>query len=459
MLDHIRDLFHKLPEARARGYRPGRFSFNVKGGRCEACEGRGSLLVEMQFMGDVEIVCEACGGSRFNRQTLGVRYKDKSIADVLAMRVSDALKFFENIPRIQRILKTMVDVGLGYVPLGQSSTTLSGGEAQRLKLSSQLARPPSGHTLYILDEPTTGLHFYDVKRLVEVLQRLVDGGNTVVVVEHNPEIIKITDWVVDLGPEGGEDGGYLVVAGTPEEVARARGSHTGEMLAEVLAGNPLGKSVNGAPAEPAAEYEEGVLSVVGARKHNLKNISVKIPKEKLTVVTGVSGSGKSTLAMETIFSEGQRRFVECLSSYARQFLGRLEDAEVESISGLAPAIAIGQENLTRTPRSLVATATEIYDYLRVLYSRAGRPHCPNGHGPIAGTTSKEIIEAVASLGDGDRINIVAPASYTPDDVEDASAYLRSLLKEGFIRVRIGGRPVDLSAECLRTADSSCPMSS
>ncbi len=445
VLDHIRDLFHKLPEARARGYRPGRFSFNVKGGRCEACEGRGSLLVEMQFMGDVEIVCEACGGSRFNRQTLGVRYKDKSIADVLAMRVSDALEFFENIPRIQRILKTMVDVGLGYVPLGQSSTTLSGGEAQRLKLSSQLARPPSGHTLYILDEPTTGLHFYDVKRLVEVLQRLVDGGNTVVVVEHNPEIIKITDWVVDLGPEGGEDGGYLVVAGTPEEVARARGSHTGEMLAEVLAGNPLGKSVNGAPAEPAAESEEGVLSVVGARKHNLKNISVKIPKEKLTVVTGVSGSGKSTLAMETIFSEGQRRFVECLSSYARQFLGRLEDAEVESISGLAPAIAIGQENLTRTPRSLVATATEIYDYLRVLYSRAGRLHCPNGHGPIAGTTSKEIIEAVASLGDGDRINIVAPASYTPDDVEDASAYLRSLLKEGFIRVRIGGRPVDLSA--------------
>ncbi|MCY3937321.1 MAG: excinuclease ABC subunit UvrA [Chloroflexi bacterium] len=444
VFDHIRDLFHKLPEARARGYRPGRFSFNVKGGRCEACEGRGALLVEMQFMGDVEIVCEACGGSRFNRQTLGVRYKGKSIADVLALRVSDALEFFENIPRIHRILQTMVDVGLGYVPLGQSSTTLSGGEAQRLKLSSQLARPPSGHTLYILDEPTTGLHFYDVKRLVDVLQRLVDGGNTVIVVEHNPEIIKITDWVIDLGPEGGDEGGSLVAAGTPEDVALARGSHTGEMLAEVFAGNPLGTSANGATA-PSADSEEGVLTVVKARKHNLKSVSVKIPKEKLTVVTGVSGSGKSTLAMETIFSEGQRRFVECLSSYARQFLGRLEDAEVESISGLAPAIAIGQENLTRTPRSLVATATEIYDYLRVLYSRAGRPHCPNGHGPIAGMTSREIIEAVANLGDGNRINIITPASHDPEDVEDPLAYLRSLLKEGFVRVRIGGRPVDLSA--------------
>ena len=443
VFDHIRDLFHRLPNSRARGYRPGRFSFNVKGGRCEACEGRGSTVVEMQFMGDVEIVCENCGGSRFNRETLRILYKGKSIADVLDMRVGDALEFFETIPRIQRIMNTMVDVGLGYLPLGQSSTTLSGGEAQRLKLSSQLARPPSGHTLYILDEPTTGLHFYDVKRLVDVLQRLVESGNTVIVVEHNPEIIKVSDWVVDLGPEGGEAGGYLVAAGTPEKVARTHGSYTGEMLADVLAGRPLGSSGTETGPRPTGQSTDGSLIVRGARKHNLKSVNVRIPKEKLTVVTGVSGSGKSTLAMETIFSEGQRRFVECLSSYARQFLGRLDDAEVESISGLAPAIAIGQENLTRTPRSLVATTTEIYDYLRVLYSRAGRPHCPNGHGPIVGMTSGEIIAAVAGLGDGTRINIVAPAN--DDRPDDMPAYFRSLLKDGFVRLRIGGRTVDLSA--------------
>ena len=320
VFDHIRDLFHRLPDSRARGYRPGRFSFNVKGGRCEACEGRGSTVVEMQFMGDVEIVCENCSGSRFNRETLRILYKGKSIADVLDMRVGDALEFFETIPRIQRIMNTMVDVGLGYLPLGQSSTTLSGGEAQRLKLSSQLARPPSGHTLYILDEPTTGLHFYDVKRLVDVLQRLVESGNTVIVVEHNPEIIKVSDWVVDLGPEGGEAGGYLVAAGTPEKVARTHGSYTGEMLANVLAGRPLGSSGTETGPRPTGQSTDGSLTVRGAHKHNLKSVNVRIPKEKLTVVTGVSGSGKSTLAMETIFSEGQRRFVECLSSYARQFL-------------------------------------------------------------------------------------------------------------------------------------------
>ena len=454
VFDHIRDLFRRLPDSRARGYKPGRFSFNVKGGRCEACEGRGSLVVEMQFMGDVEIVCEACGGSRFNRETLRIRYKNVTIADVLEMRVKHALEFFENIPPISRILTTMVDVGLGYLPLGQSSTTLSGGEAQRLKLSSELARPPAGHTLYILDEPTTGLHFDDVKRLVRVLHRLVDARNTVIVVEHNPEIIKVSDWIVDLGPEGGDGGGYLVAAGRPEKVAKEPESLTGHMLAKVLAGEPLSASIPSSARGSSTRSSDGLLTVVGANKHNLKHVNVQIPKEKLTVITGVSGSGKSTLAMDTIFAEGQRRFVECLSSYARQFLGRFEDAGVESISGLAPAIAIRQENLTRTPRSLVATSTEIYDYLRVLFSRAGRPHCPNGHGPIAGMTSGQIIESVEGIGDGKRIHILAPVPV--DEIEDVSVFLKSLLKEGFVRARIDGRNVDLSADFTSAAHGRNP---
>jgi excinuclease ABC subunit A len=234
VFDHVRRLFSQTPEARVRGYKPGRFSFNVRGGRCEACAGDGQIKIEMHFLPDVYVTCEQCKGKRYNRETLAVRFKNRTVADVLAMSVDEGLEFFRNIPVIARHLQTLSDVGLGYIKLGQPAPTLSGGEAQRVKLATELSRRATGRTFYILDEPTTGLHFDDVRKLLSVLERLVDAGNTVVVIEHNLDVVKTADWLIDLGPEGGEGGGEVVASGPPEDVARASGSHTGRFLAEVL---------------------------------------------------------------------------------------------------------------------------------------------------------------------------------------------------------------------------------
>jgi excinuclease ABC subunit A len=230
----IREQFAHLPEAKMRGYKPGRFSFNVKGGRCEACQGEGILKIEMHFLPDVYVQCEVCKGARYNREILEVHYKGKSIAEVLDMTVNQALHFFENIPRIRGKLEMLRDVGLGYIRLGQSATTLSGGEAQRVKLAKELGKRATGRTIYILDEPTTGLHFADIRKLLDVLHRLVEAGNTVLVIEHNLDVIKTADHIVDLGPEGGSRGGEIVAVGTPEEVARVTASHTGRYLRSLL---------------------------------------------------------------------------------------------------------------------------------------------------------------------------------------------------------------------------------
>jgi excinuclease ABC subunit A len=230
----IRELFAATPESRARGYTPGRFSFNVKGGRCEACAGDGVIKVEMHFLPDMYVQCDVCKGKRYNRETLEVKYKGKSIDEILNMTVEESLAFFEPVPAIKRKLQTLMDVGLSYITLGQNATTLSGGEAQRVKLSKELSKRDTGSTLYILDEPTTGLHFHDVSHLLEVLHRLRDHGNTVVVIEHNLDVIKTADWIIDLGPEGGNQGGEIIAAGTPEEVAKVKGSHTGRFLKGVL---------------------------------------------------------------------------------------------------------------------------------------------------------------------------------------------------------------------------------
>jgi excinuclease ABC subunit A len=235
VFDAIRDFFTGLPDARVHGYKPGRFSFNVKGGRCEACQGDGMRQIEMHFLPDVYVKCEECQGRRFNEATLAIRYKDRSIADVLDLTVREALELFAAHPAVRAPLELLADVGLDYIHLGQPSPTLSGGEAQRIKLARELARRGTGRTLYILDEPTTGLHFDDVKKLLAVLQRLVEAGNTVLVIEHNQDVVKSADWVIDLGPEGGPHGGRLIASGTPEQVARVRESHTGRALAPLLA--------------------------------------------------------------------------------------------------------------------------------------------------------------------------------------------------------------------------------
>jgi excinuclease ABC subunit A len=227
----IRNLYVMLPEAKIRGYKPGRFSFNVKGGRCETCQGAGMKLIEMNFLPDVQVPCEECNGKRYNRETLEVRYRGKSISDVLDMSIEDAVAFFEPIPAIYRKIKTLQEVGLGYIRLGQSSTTLSGGEAQRVKLATELSKKDTGNTFYILDEPTTGLHFEDINVLLGVLNRLVDHGNTILVIEHNLDVIKLADWVIDLGPEGGSGGGQILFEGTPEELVKVKNSHTGKFLA------------------------------------------------------------------------------------------------------------------------------------------------------------------------------------------------------------------------------------
>ena len=241
MFTAIRDLFAGTQEARSRGYQPGRFSFNVKGGRCENCQGDGIIKIEMHFLPDVYIPCEVCGGKRYNRETLDVTYRGKNIADILAMTVEEAYEFFENIPRIRRKMETLMEVGLSYVQLGQPATTLSGGEAQRIKLATELSRRSTGKTLYILDEPTTGLHFYDIQKMLHVLSKLVDVGNTVVVIEHNLDVVKTADYVIDLGPEGGKGGGLVIAKGTPEEVAKVKKSFTGLYLKEILNGKSTGR--------------------------------------------------------------------------------------------------------------------------------------------------------------------------------------------------------------------------
>jgi excinuclease ABC subunit A len=234
MFDSIRELFAQVPEARVRGYKPGRFSFNVKGGRCEACQGHGRLKIEMHFLPDVYVNCDTCGGKRFNRDTLDIRYKGKHIAEVLDLTVDDGVEFFVNVPALHQKLQTLQEVGLGYIRLGQAATTLSGGEAQRVKLSRELSRRSTGRTLYILDEPTTGLHFADIQRLLEVLTRLVDGGNTVLIIEHNLDVIKTADYIIDLGPDGGDAGGRIVALGPPESVVQVEESYTGHFLREML---------------------------------------------------------------------------------------------------------------------------------------------------------------------------------------------------------------------------------
>ncbi|HVL13480.1 MAG TPA: excinuclease ABC subunit UvrA, partial [Gemmata sp.] len=435
--DEIRGLYAVMPDAKVRGYQPGRFSFNKPGGRCEACEGNGSNRLEMDFLADVWVQCPVCEGRRFNRETLQVRYRGKSIQDVLEMEVAEALDHFEHVPKIRAMLQTLHDVGLDYIKLGQPSPTLSGGEAQRIKLAKELVRRGTGKTLYILDEPTTGLHFEDTRKLLEVLHGFVQTGNTVLVIEHSLDVVKTADWLIDMGPEGGAGGGRVVATGTPEQVAKVAESYTGQALAPILF--PKKKSTANGKAKkreqlPAKQEYITHLCVEGASQHNLKNVSAKLPRDQMSVFCGPSGSGKSSLALDTIYAEGQRRYVESLSSYARQFLGQVQKPKVEHITGLSPAISIEQKTTSRSPRSTVGTITEIYDYLRILYARLGERHCPSCGRAVGTQTADEIVDKVLSLPEGTKLYIMAPVERTGQEKYDT--IWEEIRRAGYTRMRV-----------------------
>ena len=445
VFDDIRKLFSQLPESKRRGYKPGRFSFNVKTGRCEACEGNGTNRLEMDFLADVWVTCPVCEGRRFNRETLQVQFKGQSIADVLQMDIQQALELFENIPAIQHKLNTLHDVGLDYLKLGQPSTTLSGGEAQRIKLARELVKKSTGRTLYLLDEPTTGLHFADIEMLLEVLHRFVDVGNTVVVVEHNLDVIKTADWIIDLGPEGGDRGGEIVVAGTPEVTMKCHQSATGRALLHAASGKTRSRRKKNAAAQQKTnpERNDSWIRVQGARQHNLKNVDVEIARDKITVFSGPSGSGKTSLAMDTIYAEGQRRYVESLSSYARQFISQMQKPRLDQIEGLSPSIAIEQKNLGNTPRSTVGTVTEIYDYFRVLLARLGTPFCPDCECPVSTQTSDQVVDKVLATGEQVRLYLMAPVQL--DHGQAYETLWDEIRSQGYHRIRVDGKVYTLDA--------------
>ena len=461
--DDIRKLFTMLPDARRRGWKAGRFSFNVAGGRCGACEGHGSTRLDMDFLADVWVTCDVCGGTRFAQDTLEVRWKGKNVADILAMEVGEALEFFADAPDIARKLQTLCDVGLDYLHLGQPSPTLSGGEAQRVKLSRELAKRSTGNTLYILDEPTTGLHMHDVRQLVEVLDRFVEAGNTVLVVEHNLDVVKRADHVIDLGPEGGGGGGRIVVEGPPEKVAQNRASETGKALKPVLAQakelakqgaskkrRPPRKSTAVTPAAIERAVKKSLTAIEkqsrdpgpssmivrGAAQHNLKHVDADLPRGAITVCCGPSGSGKTSLAFDTLYAEGQRRYVESLSPYARQFVGQVPKPIFERIEGLAPAVAIEQRSTGSTPRSTVGTLTEMYDFFRVLAARLGVMHCPECGVPVGAQSVDESVDRILDIPEGTRMLLLAPVELKIGQTPES--FLAGLKAAGYVRLRIDG---------------------
>ncbi len=431
VFEAIRDLFAAQDDAVAAGFKPGDFSFNSGNGRCDRCGGAGFEKVEMQFLSDVQVRCPDCDGKRFLPSLLKVRLDGFSIHDVLEMPVTRAMDFFHGKPRENAILgplRLLDDAGLGYLRLGQPLNTLSGGESQRLKLVGHLAgrTQGEGRDLLIFDEPTTGLHFDDVARLLRVFHQLAHEGHTLIVIEHNIDVIKSADRVIDLGPEAGDQGGELIAEGTPEEVAEHPRSHTARWLRAALRGGEA-KETESCPARFGGEYalraaEETAayrtvpsgdgrsrqITVHGAREHNLKNIDVVVPREKLVVVTGLSGSGKSTLAFDILFAEGQRRFLDSMSPYARQFVEQMEKPDVDLVAGLPPSVAIEQRVTQGGGKSTVATVTEVYHFLRLLFSKLGTQHCPQCAVPVRKQSLAAIVTQLELVAGKGRVRVLAP---------------------------------------------------
>ncbi|MDE0839012.1 MAG: excinuclease ABC subunit UvrA, partial [Kiritimatiellae bacterium] len=419
----IRKRFAAQALSLQRGYTPGTFSFNAGDGRCPTCKGSGFELVEMQFLSDVYLRCADCDGTRYRPDVREVQCvahgRSASIADVLDMTISEACAFFDDMPELGALLTPLVDVGLDYLKLGQPVPTLSGGESQRLKLAGHLAKASprkaaKGGVLFLFDEPTTGLHFEDIARLLNVLRRLVDKGNSVVVIEHNIDVIRSSDWIIDLGPEGGDAGGKLLVAGPPEDVVACKKSHTGRALApwfkKTRAHGRAKVREASAVAYATSKRPRAAkgIDIQHAREHNLQDISLTIPHNALTVITGVSGSGKSTLAFDILFAEGQRRYLESLNAYARQFVQPASRPDVESITGVPPTVAIEQRTSRGGRKSTVATVTEIYHFLRLLFVRLGTQYCPDCDVPIKPQTQESITADLLKRFKGKRVAFLAP---------------------------------------------------
>lgn len=445
LFDYIRDLFAKLPESLAQGYKSGRFSFNVKEGTCPHCSGMGMVKIDMDFMEDEWTLCKHCEGNRFDQKTLSVLYKGKNIYEILEMTVSEALVFFETIPHIHKKLLTLHEVGLGYIKIGQSSPTLSGGEAQRIKLAKELSRPATGKTFYILDEPTTGLHFHDISKLIHILQKLVDKKNTVLVIEHNMDLVKTADWIIDLGPEGGDRGGELLACNTPEKIAKMN-TPTGKALRFAFQSKNTANSIVNAAKKISKEKLEPLyaLTVEKAEQNNLKKVDISIAHEKITICTGPSGSGKSSLAFETIYAEGQRRFTESMSLYARQYVKQMPKPKMEGANGLLASIAIEQKSHAGNPRSTIGTMTEVYDYLRILFSHLGTAYCPESGEEIRSITKKYVLDRLFTLPQKTKVQIQAPLFLkSSDSFEELKT---RLLKEGFLRIRLNDKNYELDED-------------
>ncbi|HMZ84251.1 MAG TPA: excinuclease ABC subunit UvrA [Rhodocyclaceae bacterium] len=417
--DAIRNLYAAAPESKERGYTAGTFSFNAGNGRCPTCSGSGFEHVEMQFLSDVYLRCPDCDGTRYRAEVREVKLAGKSIADALDMTVSEAVAFFAAHPEVKRVLQPLADVGLEYLRLGQPVPTLSGGEAQRLKLAGHLVEsgtPPKGlmkkGKLFLFDEPTTGLHFDDTAKLLRAFRQLIDAGHSLIVIEHNLDVIRASDWIIDLGPEGGEAGGEIVCTGTPGDVMACAASHTGTALRQYEASfaqhRPLPLAAEPRPAYRAVTRGDDAIRIHNAREHNLKNIDISLPRDKFTVITGVSGSGKSTLAFDIVFGEGQRRYLESLNAYARQFVQPASKPDVDAIWGIPPTVAIEQRTSRGGRKSTVATLTEIYHFLRLLYVKLGVQHCPNDGTPIAPQSPDAIAARILRDWRGKRIGLLAP---------------------------------------------------
>jgi excinuclease ABC subunit A len=427
--DEIRKLFADAPLARERGYGPGMFSFNAGDGRCPTCGGSGFEHVEMQFLSDVYLRCPDCDGRRFRNEILDVKIvrgaRMLSVADVLELTVSEAAQCFRDDREVCAKLQPIVDVGLEYVRLGQPVPTLSGGEAQRLKLAGFLAGAVKGPsqpvakkgTLFLFDEPTTGLHFDDIAKLMRALRKLIDAGHSLVIIEHNLDVIRASDWIIDLGPEGGDAGGEVVCSGTPEDVKRHPTSHTGKALRDYegsfearepklllplpLAGEGRGEGGRGEGAPDA-------IRIVNAKEHNLKSMSVDIPRGKFSVVTGVSGSGKSTLAFDILFNEGQRRYLESLNAYARSIVQPAGRPEVDAVYGIPPTVAIEQRLSRGGRKSTVATTTEVWHFLRLLWVKLGLQHCVKDGSPVMPQSAESIAAQLLRDHRGQHVGLLAP---------------------------------------------------